>query len=165
MSKFQDLCNTYSTARQNYFDYWQECADFVTELVDSMTRYFEMPADKLKFVPLKQPPEFGKTYCAKESMHLEQDTFWYAGVMLTLCHIKKDEPDESIILPILVKKIGDEFTVKLGPMGKPLAIKKGDNYREFYDYVYNQILDTYKDRLHKFLEKESSERKIGFAAD
>jgi len=166
MSKFKELCNFYSTARTNYFTYWHECSDFALELIDGLKKYFNMPDDKLKFVPFRDKPEFGKSYSAKESMHLEKDTFWYLGLMLTLCGQTKNQPEETLVLPLLIKRVNGNYTVKLGPEAEAFEIKKDDaaSHQAFYDYMYGQIKDTYKDRLHKFLDGAQSERRIGFAA-
>ena len=166
MSKFNELCHFYSTARVNYFTYWHECADFVSEIVDGLKKYFEMPDEKLKFVPLRDKPEYGKSYTAKESMHLEKDTFWYLGLVLTLCGEMKNQPEETLILPLLIKKIENDYTLKLGPAGEEFTVGKEDEAgrRAFYDHMFAQIKDTYKDRLHKFLDDAQTERRIGFAA-
>ncbi|MCP4581148.1 MAG: hypothetical protein GY839_05985 [candidate division Zixibacteria bacterium] len=165
MSKFNELCKFYSTARTNYFTYWHECSEFVTELLDGLMKYFDMPDDKLKFVPLRDKPEFGKSYSAKDSMHLEKDTFWYLGLLLTLCGQIKNQPEETLVLPLLIKKIDDNYVVKLGPEGEAFEIHQ-DNAAScpaFYDNMYDQVKNTYKDRLHKFLDGAQSERRIGFA--
>lgn len=167
MSKYHELCQFYSSARKNYFDYWNECADFAVELMDGLRQYFEMPKENLKFVPLKEKPEFGKSYSAKDSMILEQDTFWYVGVMLTLCSMEEDQPEETLIAPLLIKKIDDSFTVKLGPQSEEFQVARGNqnNYQTFFDFIYKQIKENYEDRLHKFLEKIQTERRIGFVAE
>jgi len=167
MSKFNDLCHVYSTARRNYFDYWNSCADFATELLRGLGDYLECPKNNLSFVPLKENPVYGKHYNAKESMHLEQDTFWYVGMMFTLCPDESGEPEETIFLPVLIKQSDSEFTVKLGPQGEPLQIIPGnqEHYTHFFDHVYAQINSVYEDRLHKFLEREPSSRRIGFAPE
>jgi len=167
MSKYGELCEAYSVARKNYFDYWNECADFVTDLMNGLRAYFEMPPENLKFIPLKDKPEFGKSYSAKESMILEQDTFWYVGVMMKLCSIEEDQPEETLIAPLLVKKTDGSFTIKLGPQSQEFHLNKDNqnDYHAFYDFVFNQIKENYKDRLHKFLEKIQSERRIGFVSE
>jgi hypothetical protein len=165
MSKFKELCHFYSVSRKNYFDYWRECADFATDLIERMKKYFDMPDSNLSFVPLRDKPEYGKTYSAKESMHLEQDTFWYMGLVLTLCGEIEKQPEETLVLPLLIKRFEGNYTVKLGQEGEAFEMKKDDteNNHAFYDYVYDQIKNTYKDRLHKFLDGAQSERRIGFA--
>lgn len=167
MSKFRELCHVYSIARRNYFDYWNECADFVSDLMSDLRQYFQMPKENLRFVPLKDKPEFGKRYTAKECMHLEQDTFWYVGVMMTLCGELEDQPEETLILPILVKKLEDAFTVKFGPAGDEFKIEEGDesSKQAFFDFLFSQVHGNYKDRLYKFLEKMISERRIGFISE
>jgi hypothetical protein len=167
MSKYNDLCQAYSGARKNYFDYWHDCANFITGLMNGMREYFEMPKENLKYVPLNEKPEFAKKYTARDCMLLEQDTFWYVGVMMTLCGVHEEQPEETLILPILVKKLDDTYTVKFGPAGDEFEITGDDKQSRtaFYDFVFKQISDTYKDRLHKFLEKMISERRIGFAAE
>ena len=56
MSKYGELCEAYSVARKNYFDYWNECADFVTDLMNGLRTYFEMPPEKF-YNLLKNFPE------------------------------------------------------------------------------------------------------------
>ncbi len=167
MSKYKELCHVYSVARKNYFDYWDECADFIAELVSGLKKYMEIPKENIRYAPLKEKPEFGKMYKVKETMHLEQDTYWYTGIMLTLCGELDDQPEETIILPFLVKKIDSVFSVKLGQDSDEfqIDIKDEKSCNDFYGVVYDQINNSYNNRLQKFLSEAVTERRIGFAAE
>ncbi len=167
MSKYKELCHVYSVARQNYFDYWDECANFIADLILGFRQYCEIPRERVRYAPLKQKPEFGKLYKVKETMHLEADTYWYTGLMLTLCGEQDDQPEETIILPLLVKKIDGIFSVKLGPQSQEFQVNLEDesSMHGFFDFVFDQINNSYEDRLQKFLSEAVSERRIGFASE
>lgn len=164
MSKFKELCDAYTLSRKKYFDYWDACAIFATNLVNGVVDYFECPREQISFIPLKETPKPNTTYTLRGAMHLDEDTFWHLGVGLTLYTAPNIFPHERTILPFLIKKVDDNFIVKLGPEGKEFrdSTDKSDRFKEFFDFIFIKIKERYEKGLQKFLEQNETTRKIGF---
>jgi len=164
MSKFEELCKSYATARENYFNYRNACWDFASHLVSGMIDYFQCPKEQVKFIPLKGDEKPGSVYTLMGAMHLDDDTFWHLGVGLTLYIAPNVFPHETILLPLLIKKVTDYFIVKLDGHQKEfkIHIDKTDEFDTFYEFVFQQIQETYEKGLQRFLDQNEATRKIGF---
>jgi hypothetical protein len=164
MSKFEELCRAYAVSRKNYFDYRDACLNFAKDLVWGMVDYFKCPREQVKFIPLKEDIKPNTIYGLLGAMHLDDDTFWHLGFGLTLYVSPNIFPQETALLRFLVKKVDDCFVVKLGIGGDEFRIHKDqlDELTTFYDYVFEQIEESYEKELQRFLEQEETSRKIGF---
>lgn len=164
MSKFEELCKIYDSARGSYVDYQRVCHDFASRLVKSMIDYFQGPEGAVTFIPLQGEPEPEKTYTLMGAMHLDKDTFWHLGVVVTLY------PRPGIFLPhrrnllcFLIKKVEDYFIVKLSHLKEEFKIHrdKPDEFNPFFEFVFEKIKESYENSLQRFLEQDSIFR-IGF---
>ena len=164
MSKFEDLCRAYATSRKNYFDYRDACLKFGTNLVNGMIDYFKCPREQVKFIPLKEDIKPNTMYSLLGAMDLDDDTFWHFGLGLTLYEAPNVFPQETALLPLLVKKVDDSFIVKFGTHGEEFKIHKDkpDEQTAFYEFVFRQIKESYEKALQRFLEQKETSRKIGF---
>lgn len=146
MSKFEDICRTYWKTRRQFLDYEEECRDFARGLVDGIINYFEWPHhQEITYIPLgEEINPNDRFYALAGAMRMDDESFWHFGVELTA-----EEPGGAHPLPFLmsffIKKVGQQFVVKLGPKGNEIRIhedKKGkqDELIPFYEEVFNQIL-------------------------
>lgn len=147
MSKFDQICQVYMSARDSFRNYEETCRNFARNLVYGMIDYFEWPQDQeITYIPLGE--EIGpndRFYALAGAMRMDDEAFWHFGVELTV-----HDPGGSHPLPFLmsffIKKVGPHFIVKLGPSGREIKIHE-DKQRElqpFYDAVYMQIVDFFK---------------------
>ncbi len=164
MSKFKELCKAYETARINFFDYRRDCHTFASKLIDGLIDFLQCPKEQIKFIPLKKDYESDFTYTLMGAMHLNDDTFWHLGVGITLYKEPNIFPHETVLISFLIKEKSDSFTVKLGDSGKEFEILKDkpEDFNEIYEFIFNQIKETYEKGLKRFLEQKETSREIGF---
>lgn len=167
MSKFEELCRAYAVARKNYFDYRDTCCKFAHTLVSGMIDYFKCPKEQIKFIPLKGEVEPNSSYTVMGAIHLDDDTFWHLGVMLTLYEAPNVFPHQPVLLQLLIKKVDDYFIVKLGTKRQEFTIHedKPDEFNPFYEFIFVLIKENHEKGLQRFLGKEQKKeepRKIGF---
>lgn len=146
MSKYEQICQAYMTARKTFQEYEDTCRNFARDLIYGMIDYFNWPQDQeITYIPLGE--EFNpndRFYALAGAMRMDNQAFWHFGVELVV-----HEPGGSHPLPFLmsffIKKIGPHFIVKLGPNGREIKIHE-DRRKElqpFYDAVFAQIVDFF----------------------
>lgn len=164
MSKFQELCESYKTTRQNYFSYRDECLGFVNELVHRYKNYLEIPEGQFSYVPTHKEPEPGKTYSLDGASHLNADGYWHSGLEIRLYEAPNVEPQATVRICLRVKKQEDKFDVKITSQNRHHIIASGNlqEHTEFFEYLQKQIRDSMEKEMSDFLTRSSPLRKIGF---
>lgn len=163
MSKFNQICQTYMSARSAFREYEETCRSFARDLVYGMIDYFEWPQDQeITYIPLgEEISPNDRFYALAGAMRMDDKAFWHFGVELTV-----HEPGGSHPLPFLmsffIKKVGAHFIVKLGPNGREIRIHE-ERQRElqpFYDAVFMQIVDFFKKQFQDAITDQQKE--LGF---
>ena len=164
MSKFDELCKSYSDARKYYFDYQESCFQFAGKLVKILVDYIEIPKEQIDFVPLKEDIKPNTKYSIPGSMHLDDDSYWHLGIKITVYEKKNICPHQPLLVRILIKKKDSSYIVKLGIDGEPIIIRPDidDDFNIFSESLYKLLKNVYEGRLQKFLEKEEVVKRIGF---
>ena len=168
MSRYEELCNIFAATRRNYLKYVQDIREFATTLIDGLINYIEIAPLDVRFIPLTGEVKPDKNYTLFEAMHLSDDGFWKLGMIMLIYENPAPNiisPHETVLLPILMKKVSDSFLVKLGSEGDEFEIHKNKpkEFKAFYEYVFTQIKKSYQEGLQRFIEgEEGTERKIGF---
>lgn len=146
MSKFDDLCQVYQTARKRFFDYEQTCRLFARELIDGMIDYFEWPRNQeITFIQVgEEINPNDRFYALAGAMRMDDESFWHFGVELTVEELSGSHPQPFLML-FFIKKVGSQFIVKLGPKGTEIKIhedRRGE-LGPFYDAVYVRLVEFF----------------------
>ncbi|MFA6583629.1 MAG: hypothetical protein WCS77_04960 [Elusimicrobiaceae bacterium] len=167
MSKFNQLCKAYATARKSFFDYRDECFEFTSWLLEGLVSYLDCPVEQIGYFPLKGDFQPGHTYTLMGAMDLEDDTYWHFGMGITLYEQKKKFPHETVLFEFMIKKADGKFTVKMDAEGTEFHIAKDDpaSAHKLYEKIYEEIRESYSSGLQHFLEEDETARKIGFCRD
>jgi len=170
MTRYQDLCEAYVTSRDNYFSYQKECLEFSGQLLQGLASDFQIPDDRVRVIPVDQPPEAEKEYTLAQVMKLGPDTFWHFGLEFTLC----ERPElclQQVMIQFRVKKERDHFLVKLGNRAQEefrIAPELDGDFRDLFDHIFNFVKNAFEHGLEEFLEnpqpdnRHEKPRKIGF---
>lgn len=146
MSKFDEICRYYKSARKRFLDYEQTCRVFARELIDGMIDYFEWPRDQeITFLQLgEEINPNDRFYALAGAMRMDDESFWHFGVELTVEEPTGAHP-QPFLMSFFIKKIGPHFIVKLGPTGTEIKIhedRRGE-LSPFYDAVFVQIAEFF----------------------
>lgn len=159
-SKYDELCHTYKNSRKIFLAYQDDCQMFARDVVDGMIEYFEWPtSQEITYIPLGEEIDpSNRFYAISAAMQMDDDSFWHFGLELTL-----EEPSGAYPIPFLmsffIKKIGNNFVVKLGPNGKEFRIpeERREELEPFYDIVFKHITHffthKYQDAITKGLDE------------
>ena len=163
MTKFDELCQAYANSRKNYFNYQSSCHEFISRLIKKIIKYLEIPEEQVKVIPLHQEAKDQCDYSVTEAMHLEDDTFWHIGLLITL-YAEDSLPRQPVLIWLITKRNNDLFLVKLGPASKEFAVHPNEeqDYINFIDHLFLNIKDSFELGLQHFLEGQENTRRIGF---
>jgi hypothetical protein len=164
MTKFLEMCEAYKSSRRKYFDYQQRCIGYLSKLGLGFVEYCSVPEDQYKFLPLNEDVKPNMKYTIFGATHLDKDTFWHLGLLLTLYEAPNVHPQQSILIRICVKELNGKVFVKIGSEGKTIEIElaNGQQCAAFFDDIITQINDSFQNELQSFLERSSPLKRIGF---
>lgn len=168
MSKFQEMCGAYQRAQNEFKIFQNASVVFAEELWKRMVDYFEIPASQTTLYQIGEEggfeianPPFGNI------LKLRNDGFWEFGIGITVYENQSSYPRDNVLLYLLVRRdLHESYQVKLA--GSPIVFTIHDNndteYRAFFDFIFNTIIDSYKTGLERLLQEQTTNR-IGFDID
>ena len=164
MTKFEELCDLFSKSRNDYFKYEDECIHFAADLTKEFITYFKIPQEQITYIPTNKEPEEDKRYTLFGAMHLDDDTFWHIGIILTLFEKPNVYPYQPVLMIIKLKKENGDFIVSLKGQSKTFKLngKNPKTFVPFFEYIYENISVLFKSNLQKFLKNSSITKSIGF---
>jgi hypothetical protein len=164
MSKFDELCKAYTKSRNDYFVYQDESFKFALKLANEFIDYFGIPKEQIKYIPANKEPVEDTNYTIWGSIHLDNDTFWHLGILLTLYEKPNIYPNQPIKIVIKFKKDNSVFIVKIKNSEQEFKINPliKTDYYVFYDHIYDGIKIMFNDQLQQFLKESSSIKTFGF---
>lgn len=148
MTKYEQICRSYLSARRAFRDYEETCRNFARDIVYGMIEYFEWPeGEEITYIPIGE--EFGpndRFYALAGAMRLADDAFYHFGVELTAREAPGSGHSTPFLLTFFIKKKGPHFIVKLGANGREIKIHedKKNELDPFFEAVFLQIVDFFK---------------------
>ena len=164
MSKFEELCKSYKTSRENFLSNKDDSYSFAATLVENYIRYLQIPRECLKFLPLNKQIKPNTTYTLFGSIHFDEDGFWHLGVQITIRTVQEDIPEQEVLICFMFKKIGpDRFLVKLysKDSGHLIDIGNYQDYTVFFDFLQQEITALFDETRHEFTETVSPLKTLG----
>ena len=164
-TKFEELCQAYADAQDNFEAYRLDCHAFAIELVTEMKDYFQVPEKQFTLYRINDQSGFQLVSPALvHAIQLKPDNYWHFGVGLTVCKNPETLPEELILIYIKFRKNKDgSFTLLYANDDDEYIARKDDkpSLYAYFDYLYQSILDSYDSHLNQFLEPKT-ERRLGF---
>lgn len=163
MSKFDELCRSFAEARRQYSAYRDEHFRFADRLIRGLIEYFEIPQSQIRYVPTDEEVKTNDQYTLLGAMHLDNDTFWHLGVIITFFDKPDRFPKQPVLFVFRMKQKSDKFIIQNNPQDKEHIIDPNsrEDFIRFYDSLFDSINNYFS--LQAFLEKEQPEpRRIGF---
>jgi len=165
MSKYEELCNAFDKAKNDYSEYRKDCHNFAVKLVKSFCDYLEAPEGRVQYVPSDMIgfEKEKREYNLDEVMSLDDEAFWSFGLKIFLT---STDPSlqRSIVIHFFVKKNGDDFLVKIDEDDRGHVIKEPseDDFLKFNEFYCEHIKNLIKSTFENFIQGKSSLEKIGF---
>ena len=150
MTRFEDLCGSYTSARKRYFNYENECMEFGIKMVDGLKEYLECPPEQVNYYPPDKESDPNVSYNIHGATKLGEDGFWHVGIGIGLYEVPNGRPQENVRSTLLIKKEDGHFVVKYGKESKDefkVCEEKEEDLKKFYDYIFDEIKELYDKQL------------------
>lgn len=158
MTKFEELCEIFTKAGNNFNDYRWRCVDFAKEIGDNLANYLGTKDENIQYYLFDKD---GKPVEAhpRDALMLSKDTFWHYGMGINLYEVGNKNPSMPFILTLGLKEGKSKFTVQLPQLKKEYNIdpNKLEDFQPVNDLIFNTIKDRFENELEKFLENRSEE--------
>ena len=162
MTRFEELCESYANARKKFFNYEHECMDFGSKMVAGLAEYLECPPEQVNYYPPDKESDPNVTYNIQGATILGEDGYWHVGIGIGIYEAPNVRPQENVRSTLLIKKNNSHFIVKYGKLSKEeyrICEDKKEDFKEFYDHVFEEIRNLYDKQL------ENMKRGAEFAED
>lgn len=164
-SKFNELCGAYSAAQDQFENYKKDCHLFSTEIVKELKDYYKIPEGQFSLYRIDDNKTFQLVPPALiHAIDLKDDNYWHFGIGLTVCKAPETLPEELILIHIKFRKNSKgQYFLQYEYEEKEFEVIREDakSYIPFFDFLFNVILNSYKDSLQRFVGVRT-ERKLGF---
>lgn len=165
MNKYSELCQEYKRAYRKYWDYKAACSELIWSLVQEMATSLGWPEDRVDFIPILGPSKPHTSYTPWGAMDLGDDGFFHLGMLLIIDPSTRSTywPPHSLLLPLLVRKQEQVFTVKLETSSEEFKIYEDNpsDREAFCSFIFDTIKGEYE-RGFIPSERIDKERVIGF---
>lgn len=165
MTKFDELCAAYKTSRETYFAYRNDGFKFAMELMSRYKEFLGVQSEYFRFVPADETPKPDTTYTIPGAIHLNDDTYWHLGLLLTLFTAPSEYPQQPVLIVFRFKQIsGKKYQLKISEEDTGHEITCGDEsqFNMFFEFLQAQIVVHFENGLQEFLEQSAPLRTIGF---
>ena len=150
MSRFEELCESYTSARKRYFNYENECMEFGIKMMKGLKEYLECPPEQVNYYPPDKESDPNVSYNIHGATKLGDDGFWHVGIGIGLYEVPNGRPQENVRSTLLIKKEDGRFIVKYGRESKDefrICEDDEDDLKKFYDYIFDEIKELYDKQL------------------
>jgi hypothetical protein len=165
-TKYQELCNAFVKAQDEFKQFSEDCLQFGETLIASLIRYYRVPKKRVHFF---EPDEEGDLQLAKkpleEVMFLRDDAWWQLSIGITLSEAEEVSTLETVILEILFRRDSQgHYIVKLHGERESFQIDRTQKqpFAPFFDYLHEKIVVSYSTGLQTFIDQPKTIRNIGF---
>jgi hypothetical protein len=169
MSRFDELCQAYVSAKKGFFAQRAAAVAFAGELLAGMETHLGCPPFQLYFLPHNRDASSTKTRTADGAVWLDDDGLWRFAMALCLRETqdtsRKDAIPQTVKFEMVVRPSETGYTVKLKGWDDEFSLPSTDGSGEraaFYENVFQRVLDSYQQPGQRFLENViESQRTIG----
>ncbi len=150
MTRFEDLCESYSKARKRFFNYEDECMQFGEKMVSGLVNYLECPPEQVNYYPPDKESDPNVRYNIHSATILGDDGFWQIGIGIGLYEAPNVRPQENVRSTLQLRKDNSHFIVKYGRQATEeykIGVEDEEDLKRFYDHVFEEIKDLYDSQL------------------
>jgi len=149
MSRFNELCESYSNLLNSAKKYEEDCQYLLKTIVNGFTEFLECSNNEINI----------------KNIELKDDGYYHCTIQINVYGDVNDKYSTKGNVPDITIKLGrdrDLFVLKLLNGNKVFALNnddlknKNDKLLEFYDYMFSGIKSYYETPVEDFVHKNMS---------
>ncbi|MGL5032398.1 MAG: hypothetical protein ACRC6M_01185 [Microcystaceae cyanobacterium] len=151
MTKYEQLCLAYASARQASLKSIETCHGFAELFIDHLAEYFQCGVEMQNV-----------SFDEQGSMHFYPAITLYADPQKP-----SDENSEVVIVSLSLEKSEEGYLVTIFPWETSFELLKNrldklDDFIPIYDFIHEQILVAYEGAMISIEERRSNIRNLGW---
>ncbi len=158
MTKFEELCEIYTKAENDFYNYKWKCIDFAKNMGNGVANYLGCKTEDIQYYSYDSEGKTHETH-HRDALFLRKDTFWHFGMGINLYRVGQNYPDMLHMFDLAIKGKKKSFIVQFPQLNERFTINpnKSEDFQPMYDLIFNNIKDRFENQLEKFLKNESVE--------
>ncbi len=158
MTKFEELCEIYTNAENDFYNYKWKCIDFAKKMGNEVANYLGCKTEDIQYYSYDKEGNPQEVH-PRDALFLRKDTFWHYGMGINLYISGNKDPSMSHQFEMAIKGKKKSFIVQFPKLNEKFTINpnKPEDFQEFNDLIFNNIKDHFENQLEKFLKQESVE--------
>ncbi|OYD14697.1 hypothetical protein CH330_03335 [candidate division WOR-3 bacterium JGI_Cruoil_03_51_56] len=167
MTKYEEICAAYGSARKAFSENQAQCLKFAAELVKGMIDYFGCKEQHIKIYPPDINFDPANAGTVEQALRMAPDGVWYFVLGITLYQTPENPPAETLCMNLAVSSTPAGFEIKVKDVREPFHIPPDYSgitrrHKAFYELVYRTVKNTYEKGLMPFSTKTEIGRDIAF---
>ncbi|MBQ4781286.1 hypothetical protein HER17_05280 [Pectobacterium carotovorum] len=166
MSKFKELCNSFTSFRAVYSQSRDNSICFSKKLVLNYKEYLEISEKDYKLIPLEDEVKQNAEYTPFGASHLGDDGYWHMGFALTVYKDINLYPKQEFLIHFKFIRYEDgKYSLGVDGLKKESVITDINNKNEFniiFEEIQNSILEYHETGINFLYGKNSKMPSIGF---
>jgi len=158
MTKFEEICEIYTQAENDFYNYKWKCIDFAKNMGNEVANYLGCKTEDIQYYSYDNEGNPHEAH-TRDALFLRKDTFWHYGMGINLYIIGNKDPSMSHLFDLAIKGKKKSFIVQFPELKEKFTINptKPEDFQPVNDLIFNNIKDRFEDQLEKFLKQESLE--------
>ena len=163
MSKFELLCRSLKTVREDFNAYREECFLFAADLCDNLRQYLEAPEGHVSLYANRGDFAGRKMDGPAAAMKLEDDAFWHFGIAVDLYEEPGTLPFHCVAFDMRLKKTEDVFELHVDDDTRfRFHSDKPNDLDSFHEHIFQLIMRRYEGSFREFISSGDGSRRFGF---
>jgi hypothetical protein len=168
MTKFEELCQVFTHAKDDFEKYKSDCAIFAENIWNNLISYYQIPHDNISLYRLNEEGKFELIIPSMfKALVLMQDARWSFAVGVTLQHNIAKEMEDVILISFFIRKDAKQnYYISSNFIQQESLIKLENNqdYYNYFDKIFTIVVDNYTNEFNEFTQQKNI-RQIGFKKD
>ena len=165
MTKYEEICSAYATARQQWVEHRQACRAFVTDLAQKLVEDIGIAREDILFVPPNVECSPSELQSVEGALRYGADGAFHFGLGLRVWAAVDNPLTEILLLQVSLARNPGGFELRIAGLHEPIripmefeAMSKG--HRAFLDIIAKRAITTYTEHDLRYTELTDNPRML-----
>lgn len=165
MTKYEEICAAYATARQAWEEHRGFCRAFVTDLADKLAADFGAPREEIFFLPPNIDYDPSEVCPVEEALLYGADGAFHYGLALRVRAAADNPLTEILLIQIAISRNPGGFEMRIAGLNDPLRMPHSfeemtKGHRAFLDTFAKRAVTTYAERDQRYTNSPDCPRTV-----
>lgn len=165
MTKYEEICAAYATARKNWEEHRQACRDFVRDLAAKLAADIGAPPEEILYLPPNIEYNPSEVRTVEETLNYGADGAFHFGLALRVRAAADNPLTEVLLLQISIARNPGGFELRIAGLNDPIRLphkfeEMSKGHRAFLDTFAKRAISTYAEHDQRYTEMPDQPRAL-----